>query len=516
MSTRHGSAQTGFQSGLGSGLGPRPETRESGLDLQPIPNLSIPLHNALEEATRCIQCGFCLPACPTYKVFGQEKHSPRGRIQLVKSWAEGKIEPDASLLTALDLCLDCRACETACPIDVQYGTVLAGARDELAARAAAPTTSSPAERIRGAIFRGTLRHIVTRPERVRLAARFTNRVLRGRLGKWVQRRSERQPDSWLASAMTFAAALPEPKPRTKPTRELAPRPSTETGQVPVPPASPAAPTTCHDLASGQAAALFVGCAQEGMFPETNRATAALLEQAGFTVNSPAAQGCCGALHRHHGDKPFARQLVVRNLHAFGAFDETNDEPIVMSAGGCMAWIKEAAELFEPETEEHDAAVRMAARTRDISEVLSESDFGRPIPSELPASRPVSDHGASPGRVIYQPSCHLTHVCGVLAQPLDILQRITGGNASLPQDGGLCCGSAGIYNALQPEASRAILDRKMDGIADDAPDVIVTSNPGCHLQMLAGVRAHGLEDKVRVMQLADFVAEYGMNGNVVDR
>lgn len=440
-----------------------------------------PLADALNEATRCIQCGFCLPACPTYKVFGEEKHSPRGRIRLVKEWAEGNTEPDESLLIALDLCLDCRACETACPIDVKYSTVLTGARDELANRDRNPRTAGPIKRLGRAVFRGTLRHIVARPGRVSLASRLTNRVLHSSVGRSLQRRLQRRSESgWLGAALTFAEAVPNPKQRDSEQEAIAQK------QAPSPASPPSTATGAKRVH------VFLGCAQQGMFPRTNEATAQLLHEAGYSVDIPPEQRCCGALHRHHGDTAFARRLVMDNLHAFDAFDERNDEPVVMNAGGCMAFIKEAADLFEPGTKEHDAALRLAARTRDVSEMLE--------PAKYESEKPL--------KVIYQPSCHLTNVCRVTKEPLAMLQKITGGNASLPADGGFCCGSAGIYNALHPEESRMILDEKMASIAADPPDVIVTSNPGCQLQMAAGVRAHGLQDEVRVMQWADFVRVYG--------
>lgn len=468
-----------------------------------------PLLSALEEATRCIQCGFCLPACPTYKVFGEEKHSPRGRIQLVKSWAESGDEPSVGLLEALDLCLDCRACEVACPIEVKYSTVLYGARDELAARAEAPETSSFTQRLQGKVFRQTLRTVAKKPSRLRALTGLGHRVLRSAPGRWVRQRIERRPQSWLASALVFADALPRP-------------------------AAPPPRASSRDV-QGERAMLFLGCAQEGMFPETNRSTKELLERAGFRVELPTGQGCCGALAGHHGDKEHGRELVRQNMHAFGAYDEQNDTPIVMNAGGCMAWLKEAPALFEPGTRDYAAAQRLANRLRDISEILvdaaptqeatgqgaahlqtvppghaaSLADAQRPTGRRERADVPPANTTTrKPVRVIYQPSCHLSNVCGVRDEPLALLQRITGGNASLPPDGGSCCGSAGIYNALHPQASRAILDKKMQSIAENPPDVIVTSNPGCQLQMLAGVRAAGLEGKVRVMQLAEFVREYG--------
>lgn len=460
-----------------------------------------PVH---EEAMRCIQCGFCLPACPTYKVFGEEKHSPRGRIQLVKSWAEGDTAADAGLLEALDLCLDCRACEIACPIDVRYGAILTGARDALgegigrtdagstpaADTSAAESASAPAGPDRGPgaplrdgpIFRWALRQVAARPKRMRLAGRFTAALFRSPVGRPLRRRAENRPDSWFGAAVDFAAALPAP-----PKVEPFPAKTSKDGDKP--------------------ASLFLGCAQEGLFPETNRATAALLEAEGFDLDVPRNQVCCGALHRHHGDKLYARELLLRNLHAFGAFDESRDDPVVMNAGGCMAWIQEAAELFEPGTEERRATERLASRVRDVSQMISARSVPETAPGTDPAPTPTAAAPAGP-KVVYQPSCHLTNVCGVAEEPLALLNRLTGGRAQLPPDGGSCCGSAGIFNALHPHASKAVLDAKMEGVEDAAPDVIVTSNPGCHLQMLAGVKARGLEGRVRVLQLADFVREYG--------
>lgn len=475
--------------------------------------MRVNLQRAHDEATRCIQCGFCLPTCPTYRVFGEEKHSPRGRIQLVKLWAEGKTEPDASLQTALDLCLDCRACETACPIDVRYGTILSAARDELVERkTAAPVheeasvwerlqTWRPVGRAADAAFRWLMRRIVAVPARVRIASRMAHFVLNSAPGRWLQRVISRRHGSWLAASLTFARALPAPdKPSAWPvSTPMAAGVTSETdiGAVGHP---------NRDGAKRRPrAALFLGCAQEGLFPETNRATAALLQEAGFDVDVPAQQYCCGALHRHHGDQQFARELVLRNMRTFGAFEEQAPyDVVVMNAGGCMAWIKEAAQLFEPHTEEHTAAAKMAERTRDISEVLMSAGFLDTTSSRDEAVEAAAE-GSKP-RVVYQPSCHLKHVCGVAADPLALLQRVCAGTVALPSDGGSCCGSAGIYNALQPQASSAILRRKMDAISDADPDVIVTSNPGCHLQMMAGVRERGWEHRVQVKQLADFLKE----------
>ena len=440
---------------------------------------------AQREAARCIHCGFCLPACPTYQVLGREKHSPRGRIQLVKAWAEGRVAADEGLSEALDLCLGCRACETACPVDVRYGVILEAARDELAQRRA----SQPAN----ILLKLALRHVAAYPRRLSLASRLAARLVHSAAGRQLERLAARRPGSWLAAALTFARALPSHR------GPLAARPSFPSASRPEP---AAAPGTTAPGRNGPRAALFAGCAQAGLFPQVNAATASLLAAAGFQVEVPAGQVCCGALHRHQGDPEHARALLRRNLQALGLLGGEPAEVIVFNAGGCLAWIKEAASLFPAGTPERAAARQLGVLAKDVAEILVERGW---TPGDA-----VQGGERRPLRVVYQPSCHLTHVCGVTEAPLRLLRSLPGVTVALPSDGGSCCGSAGIYNALHPRVSAAVLERKMAAIAaigDGPPDVIVTSNPGCHLQMLAGVRQAGLAGQVDVMQLPEFIAWY---------
>lgn len=447
---------------------------------------AIGLAAAQGEAARCIHCGFCLPACPTYQVLGLEKHSPRGRIQLVKAWAEGRVDADEGLIEALDLCLGCRACETACPVDVRYGVILEAARDELAQRRA----GQPAN----ILLKLALRHVAAYPRRLGLAARLAARFLHSAASQQLEMLAARRPGSWLAAALTFARALPSPRGRLE-----AARPSSSGGRLP---GSAAAPGTTAPGRNRPRAALFAGCAQAGLFPQVNAATASLLAAAGFQLEVPAGQVCCGALHRHHGDPEHARALLRRNLQAFGLLRGEPAEVIVFNAGGCLAWIKEAASLFPAGTPEHAAARQLGVLAKDVAEVLVERGW---TPGDA-----VQGGQRRSLRVVYQPSCHLTHVCGVTDAPLRLLRSLPGVTVALPSDGGTCCGSAGIYNALHPQVSAAVLERKMAAIAalgGGPPDVIVTSNPGCHLQMLAGVRQAGLAGQVAVMQLPEFIAWY---------
>jgi len=438
------------------------------------------------EATRCIHCGFCLPACPTYQVLGLEKHSPRGRIQLVKAWTEGRVAPGEGVAEALDLCLGCRACETACPVDVRYGLILETARDELAHHRA----RQPGQ----VLLKAVLRHVAAHPRRLALAARLTARLVQSAAGRQLLRAAAHWPDSWLPAALTFARALPAQSGPPAPTS----RPAAVSGLESA--ARPGEHNTWVVKHAKPRAALFTGCAQAGLFPQVNEATAALLRAAGFDVLVPAGQVCCGALHRHQGDPGHARTLLLRNLRAFGFLSGEPPEMVVFNAGGCLAWIHEAVGVFPPGTPERAAAEQLAARAKDIAAVLLEHGW-------TPACG-LQNGGRRPLRVVYQPSCHLTHVCGVTEAPLKVLRALPGVAVALPADGGACCGSAGIYNALHPQVSARVLERKMAAIAAGGPpDVIVTSNPGCHLQMLAGVRQAGLAGQVTVKQLPEFIHWY---------
>jgi glycolate oxidase iron-sulfur subunit len=397
----------------------------------------------LEELERCIHCGYCLPACPTYAVSALESHSPRGRLALARAWASGEVALDDDLVEAFESCLGCRACETACPVGVRYGKVFTAVQEELRAK----TTAGPVERL-VAVF---LAHVVPRPRLLRLlfaafraAAGLPRRMLRRLLGARV--------DLLLALRAPLQAVA---------------GPVTEAG----PPVY-----------------LFKGCVQEAVLGDGNRAAAFLLAEAGYRVVEPAGQTCCGALHLHRGDPATARRLARRNL---AAFERAGEGPVVVAGGGCAAMLRELPELFPPGPE-RERAERFASRVRHTTQLLT----GR-----LPGAPP-----APTVRVTFQDSCHLRHAMGVSDEPRRLLGELPGVEFVEMDRPETCCGAAGVYGVIHPEMSQAVLDRKLDDILATGAEVVLTANPGCLLQLRAGIARRQLEGRLRAEALETFLAE----------
>lgn len=393
---------------------------------------------AYQQSLGCVHCGLCLPVCPTYKVLGLETDSPRGRIYLMRAIAEGRVQDAAAVRVHLDQCLGCRACETACPSGVHYGQLLESVQGELA-------STHPRRGLRARLVRWLLRHVLARQRRLRLA--FA-----------VARAAEVLGLRWLATRL---AVLPRSM------AMLAP---------PVPPAAERAPlpTGLHRPvgASRGRVALFTGCVMEGLFGRINRATLQLLLANGFEVEVPPAQRCCGALHAHAGDLATARELAAANVAAFAGA-----EVVVNNSAGCGCAMKEYGHLLGVEE-----GAAFAAKCRDISELLA----GRGLQA-TPAPRRA--------RVAYDDPCHLCHGQGVRSEPRALLQQVPGLELvphARPED---CCGSAGIYNLMQPQLAVEIGRRKAESLAASGAELVATGNPGCMLQIAAHLRAAGSTARV---------------------
>ncbi len=414
---------------------------------QPLP-APLPLPPAAWQALdTCVHCGFCLPACPTYRELGSEADSPRGRIFLMRAAAEGRIgADDPALRLHLDLCLDCRACETACPSGVAYGTIIEGARAALRQR------EEPSVGL-DLIYRGLL----ARPGRLAAAARFTAFAQRAGLTRGRAVRLLPRP---LAA---MARALPPLSGRAARTRL---------------PAS-------VGPAAGTPAAAFLGCIQDAFFPEDDVAMVRVLAATGHTVAVPRGQVCCGALHVHAGDGEGARELARQNIAAFAG----TGGPIAVNAAGCGAALKNYGHLLP----DQPAAAAFAARVRDFSELAAD------LP---PPERAV------PARATYHDACHLAHAQRVRAQPRRALDAVPGLEMVELPESDACCGSAGVYNFTQFDMSMAVLDRKMANVRATGADTVVTCNPGCALQLRLGALRAGLH--LRVRSLCDVLAEaYGV-------
>jgi glycolate oxidase iron-sulfur subunit len=402
----------------------------------------------LEGILDCMHCGICLPQCPTYRVLGQEMDSPRGRVYLMRAVTEGRIGLTENFLLHMDRCLGCRACETACPAGVPFGRLLEETRGQIERLAERPL----ARRLLGRLVLGVF------PDRRRLGALLGATRLYQRSG--LQRVVRR---SGLLRAFPRLAAMEG----LMPALEARPR-----GRLPAETRPVGAPRGT--------VALLEGCVQALLFPEVNRATVSLLARAGYRVLVPERQACCGALHLHWGDRDAARELARRNLAALAGADW-----IVTNAAGCGAAMRDYGHLFPDDP----GTAALAMRVRDVSELLAE---------DVPGSRRPLDL-----TVTYHDPCHLAHGQRVREAPRALLRAIPGLRLVDLVDSDLCCGSAGVYNLMQPEIASQLLERKLDRIAATGAEVVATGNPGCILQIRKGLAARGL--RVRVHHPVELLA-----------
>ena len=408
----------------------------------PVPGGAFDEHHPPDAALigDCVHCGFCLPTCPTYVLWGEEMDSPRGRIYLMKEGLEGEPMSD-SMVSHWDACLGCMACVTACPSGVQYDTLI----EQTRAQVERNHERAPKDKaLRGLIF-----SLFPHPKRLRL--------LRGPL--------RAMQATGLDRAMRRTGLLERMSPQLAAMESLAPR----LGRPePLPP---------YIHASGERRAvvgLLTGCVQGAFFPGVNSATARVLQAEGCDVVVPASQGCCGALSVHNGREEeaqgFARRLV-------DSFESSGVEHIVVNAAGCGSTMKEYAALLADDPAYADRARSFAEKVRDVSEILDE--LGAVAPRH-PLDMTIAYHDA----------CHLAHAQGVRAQPRRLLEAIPGRSLKESAEPELCCGSAGIYNIVNPEPARELGDRKAANIVATGAQVLVTANPGCLMQVTSAIQRSG--------------------------
>jgi glycolate oxidase iron-sulfur subunit len=390
----------------------------------------------------CIRCGLCLTSCPTYVLSMQEAESPRGRVGIARALAEGHLQVTADLLEHESNCLVCDACSAICPAGIHMDPLQVVLRAAIEPARNRPWWQSLLRRfVFGWVFMD-LGHF-------RLVVRllWLYQLLRLR---------------WLARLIGKAEL----------DRLLPPLPS----RFVVP----------DDGISGegQPIAFFAGCVMSTALADVDRATLNVLQRAGFAITDPARQGCCGALHAHGGDLPNAMRLAKANIAAF----EATEGPIVVNSAGCGAMLKDYTHHLRDDPTWANRASAFSKRVRDLSEVVT----GLPIQRELAR------------RVVYQDACHLLHAQRISKQPRDLLRSIPGIDLKEIAEAGLCCGSAGIYNVTNPDQSRQLQQRKLDNAMAADPEVIVTANPGCLLQLRAGLAQRG--SGVAVKHLAEVLDE----------
>ena len=396
----------------------------------------------------CVHCGLCLSSCPTYLVTGVETESPRGRVWLLSQYSSG-VDIGHTGLKHLDDCLDCRACEEACPAHIPVGHMV--------------------NQFRIASSTGVARSMV-KPLRYFFATRRGRRRFK-RLLNWSRYRVVKRTMSWFPGwippdALALASGLP---------------PQTAATARPV----------MDPVKEGRVVMLFKGCVMDTVYGKTNQRAHDLLHIAGARVVNPELQTCCGALLYHSGDTEILRDLVLENL---AAFEESGSQDVAVTAGGCSAFMKEYRHLFSPEDPVYDRVARFAEAVKDVSDVLVQ--LGLPL---LPSNgQRISMHDA----------CHLAHAQGIRQSPRTLLRGAGYELVEMP-DSDRCCGAAGTYNLTHPEMSRTLLAYKISDIPQDI-DAVALGNPGCQLQIAAGLNKQGR--RVPVQHTVDLLWDAYQGGN----
>lgn len=408
--------------------------------------------------SKCVRCGLCLNACPTYRELGEEMDSPRGRIYQMIQVERGRLPLAESFVRHIDLCLDCRACETACPSGVEYGRLVEAARGQIEQYYKRP----PLETFLRRLF---LRQLLPHPRRL---------VAVGRMMRFYQRSGMEK------LALGVLGLFPGSLRRIA---RLAPRLE-----------KPFFTERLGTVVGAQGkrryrVAFFAGCIANLSFARLNDATVRVLARNGCEVVIPREQGCCGALHVHAGIRDVARQLAKLHLRTFQAGDF---DAVITNAAGCGSVLKEYAQLFEAEEREFlEPARAFSARVKDVTEFLAEIDFNR-------------EFAAIKARATYQDPCHLLHAQRVRTAPRKLLAAVPGLEFVELQEVEVCCGSAGIYNLAHNDMAEKLLANKMRRIGETGAEIILTANPGCLLQLRAGVASS--QGRARVLHVVELLDE----------
>jgi glycolate oxidase iron-sulfur subunit len=433
-----------------------------------------------ERFMDCVHCGLCLNACPTYVETGNENDSPRGRIYLMRSVVDGRLDLTDRVRRHLDLCLDCRSCETACPSGVQYGRLLEPFRVEMhqlsgggsegsTAHGSSPAAGDSSQQVDW--FQKWILHGLF-PYPKRMAAALMP-------ARWMQRLGIDR----VAESLGLLRLLPQKLRRMQ--QQL---PRLKSPLPPLPDFLPAKGTKRATVA------LFVGCVADAMFRHVHWSTARVLQHNGCDVLIPQGQACCGAIHYHSGAADPALQLMKQNIDAFG---NKKLDAIIVNVAGCGAMLKDYAHIHEelntgkPDADAHSpAADAFCGKVNDIAEFLMKLG-------------PIKPQGRLQAVVAYQDACHLQHAQKIRQQPRDLLALIPGITLKAIAEPELCCGAAGSYNLTEPEMADRLGNRKVGHLLDAQPDLIVTGNAGCSLQLQAKLKErHSTVPVVHPMELLD--------------
>ncbi|MBZ0187985.1 MAG: (Fe-S)-binding protein [Candidatus Obscuribacterales bacterium] len=427
------------------------------------------LHNrpelSREVLDSCIHCGLCLPACPTYLASGRETESPRGRIHLIAKWQAGELDLSNRLSEHLESCLGCLGCQTACPSGVQYEEILDSARPHLAARRDGRTRS---------LMRLVFKHVLPNYALLRFSSiilgLYQNLFGKDYLSRIMRSSEAHMIDSPVKKLLKKLSQWEQFVPRVKAHIRL-----------------PALVTPRIESESGKNAQLFAGCVMDIFYNHVNHASIKLMLKQGHSVRVPP-QTCCGALAYHAGEIDIARDLARRNINYF----QSSGDEVVVTSAGCGAMLKQYGHLFEKEPDWQHRAWQFSKRVKDLSEFLCAHEFT--LFAE-PLSSPITYHAA----------CHLAHAQNVRDEPIELLKALSPENEDMISpliEAEHCCGSAGIYNLFNTETALKVLDRKLNHIEKSGAKSVITCNPGCLIQLEAGIEARGLE--VEVLHLAEIL------------
>ncbi len=397
--------------------------------------------------TNCMHCGLCLPTCPTYSITGREKSSPRGRIRLIKSVAEGKLEMTDSFIEEMNFCLDCQACETACPAGVKYGSLVESARNQIRLQ----NKQSFLEKYLKRFF---LRNVLSNKNHLKRVAKIL-RFYQNSGAEWLVKKSG------IAKIFT---------PKLAKLQELSPRADLNFFDESVP-----------EIVSPEGnikyrVGFLSGCLMNVAFSKVNDDTIKVLLHHDCEIIIPKDQVCCGSLQAHNGDFDIARELAKKNVDVFSRYEL---DAIVMNSAGCGALMKEYGHYLHNDSDYADAAQMLSKKVKDISEFLY----------EIGLKKPNQDFKK---RVTYHDACHLVHAQKISMQPRELIKSIPGIDYVELNEASWCCGSAGIYNVTNYDDSMKVLDRKMRNIDETKAEYIVANNPGCITQIEHGSKFNKMQ------------------------
>lgn len=409
--------------------------------------------------SQCIHCGMCLSTCPTYELTKLERSSPRGRIKMIKSLARGEMPITDIFADEMSFCLDCQACETACPAGVKYGSMVEAARVEV-------DNSIHGSFWGKKIKRFALKYILASKRNLKIVSRLFYFYQQSFLPELLEKLCKPKIVPYKIIAMYNLS----PKVSLEFSDSVIPQVIEPKGKI------------------NMTTAFHYGCLMNVMFSDINKDTVELLSKSGCRVETPKEQECCGSLHAHNGDKETAKKLAKKNLIAFS---KHNYDYLISNSAGCGAFMKEYVHLFENEPEFAELAKTFSKRVKDLSEFYSDI---------LP-----TNFNSCSENVTYHDACHLVHSQKISTQPRKVINSIPGIKYTELNEASWCCGSAGIYNITRYDDSMKILDRKIDNIKSINAENVIMSNPGCISQIKYGCRKNNLD--IKIEHLATFLNRY---------